>query len=111
MGTGVLPVLVKWPGHEYDKSSEASGEVNSTSLFCVHSPLRLHDREAIAASIFSTDDSPTLKMEAVGLSETLAILYQTSRREIPQDRNFYSHRRESLKSRNFLVFWVKFFAV
>ena len=37
--------------------------------------------------------SHTLKMETVDSSETLAVLYQTKRRKIPQDRNLWSHGR------------------
>jgi hypothetical protein len=39
------------------------------------------------------------KMEAAGSSETLVISYQTRRCHIPEESNFYSHRRNGLISR------------
>jgi hypothetical protein len=40
----------------------------------------------------------TLMMEAVSTTETLVIIYQTKRRNIPQDSRLRTNRRENLKS-------------
>jgi hypothetical protein len=45
-----------------------------------------------------TDFSGNLKMEAVGVFETLVSVYQTSESYISEDPSFNSHRRENLKS-------------
>jgi hypothetical protein len=39
-------------------------------------------------------------METARSSETPVIIYQTTQRHTPENRNLYCHRRESLKSRN-----------
>jgi hypothetical protein len=39
-----------------------------------------------------------LMMEAVGTSETSANFYQTTQRNIPEDGNLHTRRRENLKS-------------
>jgi hypothetical protein len=39
-----------------------------------------------------------LMMEAVSTSETLVNLYQTTRRNIPEDSNLHNRRGENLKS-------------
>jgi hypothetical protein len=37
-------------------------------------------------------------MEVVSITETTVNFYQTTRRNIPQDSHFHTHRRENLKS-------------
>jgi hypothetical protein len=39
-----------------------------------------------------------LMMEAVSTSETLVSVYQTTRRNIPEDSHLHTRRRENLKS-------------
>jgi hypothetical protein len=40
----------------------------------------------------------TLMMEALSTSETSVILYETTRRNIPEDSHIHTRRRENLKS-------------
>jgi hypothetical protein len=48
----------------------------------------------VLAEIFSS----TLKMEAIGSSETSVATQQTTRRHIPEDDTLHNHRSENLKS-------------
>jgi hypothetical protein len=45
-----------------------------------------------------------LMMEAASISETLVNFYKTTRRNIPEDSQLHTRRRENLKSHIFTVF-------
>jgi hypothetical protein len=53
------------------------------------------DNEAVFWDVASCS---LLMMEAVSTSETAVSLYETSRRNIPEDGHFHTRRRENLKS-------------
>jgi hypothetical protein len=53
--------------------------------------------EELSASIIA------LMMEAASTSETSVSFYQTTRRNIPEDRHLLTHRRENLKSHLILL--------
>jgi hypothetical protein len=54
--------------------------------------------EVLAASIFR---AIALMMEAVSIFETSVNFYQITRRNIPEDSNLHTRRRENLKSHQF----------
>jgi hypothetical protein len=68
-------------------------------LFWVLAPCRLVGR----CQRFG--ESSALKMETVCFSETLASTNESTRRQDPEDHHHHPHRRENLKSHNYLLVW------
>jgi hypothetical protein len=67
----------------------------------VHTPFYLEDDCLLIAII-------ALMMEAVSTSETSAKFYQTTRRDIPEDRHLHTRSLENLKSHPFHLFEINF---
>jgi hypothetical protein len=67
------------------------------NLFLEAPFLRLHIR-SFAPSKDHQVDEITLMMEAASTSESSVSFYQTTRRKIPEDSHFHTHRRENLIS-------------
>jgi hypothetical protein len=97
--SGVVPLLPLYD-NVVDRDNVTFTLSVENSVLCDVTPCGLVEicrlLEEPATSVFKVDDYSSLKMETVGLSETMGCLYQTAQCHNAQYNNLHSHRLDNL---------------